>query len=192
MPRLILCLFGSLICCGAVNSIDSQQWDANAQLWGARTCYAEAAWSEADCTPILWVISKRFRRVEGRRYRDRGRHNALRPWRWLDMLREYAAVGNPHPRARLSPRQREIRAFPWGDLSEIPPHVTRFSPNAKVERFNENWAILRSHVEAWGRGEFPDPCPRADQWGGRMDAPGQTWKVIDCGETHNTFYDGPG
>lgn len=44
-------------------------------LWSARSCYAEALWSEADCSALLHVIRKR---------------SAKSGWPFLKMLRAYS------------------------------------------------------------------------------------------------------
>jgi hypothetical protein len=44
-------------------------------LWSARSCYAEATWSLADCTALLHVIRKRSERAN---------------WSFLKMLKQYS------------------------------------------------------------------------------------------------------
>jgi hypothetical protein len=44
-------------------------------LWSARSCYAEATWSFADCTALLHVIRKRSERTN---------------WSFLKMLKQYS------------------------------------------------------------------------------------------------------
>jgi hypothetical protein len=44
-------------------------------LWSARSCYAEATWSFADCTALLHVIRKRADRAN---------------WSFLKMLKQYS------------------------------------------------------------------------------------------------------
>lgn len=159
-------------------------------LWGRPG--ARQRWQEHDCAGILWVIVKRYRRVADRNYRDPV-SGGLRLWMWVDMLREYASVGQPKPGYKMSQKQYEIRAFPWGNLEALPGHVRRKSPKMPLERFNDQWANLRDLVVRWGAGEIADPCPKADHWGGRMDRGGTSWKVVKCTEkTSNTFLDGPG
>lgn len=193
MKRLCL-LAAFLMTCAAASPqpVPLYQWHDAARVWAARTCYAEARWSEHDCAGVLWVIVKRYRRVANRNYRD-PLFGGLRLWTWTDMLREYASVGQPKPRYRMSAKQSEIRALPWGNLSELPEHVRRKSPKMPLERFNTQWMNLRDLVVRWGAGEVPDPCPEADHWRGRMDRGGASWKVVKCSEqTSNTFLDGPG
>lgn len=190
VPFLAVLLLSSLA--SARSPIHHTEWTAEARLWAARVCYAEGAWSEPDCNGILWVITKRFGLVRGNRYRDPGTKE-IRTWRWLDMLREYAAVGDPRPSRikRMRARQKDIRAMPWGDLSEIPGHVMKSNKHAKLAMFNLHWAETREFVQRWADGEFSDPCPRANHWGGRGDSVYQRgWKTIKCGDTENTFYRG--
>ncbi len=192
-----LCMLAAVLAtCGAAavsgKPVAPSQWTDAARVWSARTCYAEARWSEHDCAGVLWVIVKRYQRVADRNYRDPFA-GTLRPWTWTDMLREYASVGQPKPRYRMSQKQHEIRAMPWGNLTELPDHVRRVSPKMPLERFNAQWFELRDLVTRWGAGEIPDPCPGADHWRGRMDRGGSSWKVVKCSEdTSNTFLDGPG
>ena len=46
-------------------------------VWSARACYAEAAWSTADCSALLHVIRKRATRFK---------------WPFLKMLKQYSVV----------------------------------------------------------------------------------------------------
>lgn len=160
------------------------QWGPTEQLWGARMCRAEAAFREADCVAALDTITNRWGLTGATMYRDPVTKR-LRPWRWLDMLREYASVATPHPHAKLTATQAVIRAYPWADIVAAPTWV------------NDKWRALRGLVLRWGRGEVGGTCP-AIHWGGlriaadrvRADRAVKTgrWRVVDCGDTANTFY----
>jgi hypothetical protein len=135
---------------------DASETTAEAQLWAARACYVESSWRAADCIAILWVARKRATRAQ-------------RPW--LDMLQDYSAVKANTPRAR------EARTFPWGDV----PHMSR--------SFNRQWLKLRKLVVEFAEGRHVDPCPRAQHWGGTMDlAQGRMVPARCAVATANTFY----
>lgn len=90
---------------------------------------------------------------------------------WLDLLSEYSAIHANNPRAK------EVRAFPWGDVT------------GKSKVWNKQWKRLRDLVVEFASGQQPDPCPRAQHWGGSMDAPHGRMVPARCSAvTVNTFY----
>ncbi len=100
---------------------------------------------------------------------QRRARNARRPW--LDLLLHYSAINANNPRAL------EVRAFPWSDLPE------------RSVSFNRNWRRLRDLVTEFAAGKLPNPCPRADHWGGAMDhARGRMVPAHCSTSTANTFY----
>lgn len=79
-------------------------------VWSARSCYAEATWSQADCAALLHVIAKR-----ANKYR----------WSFLKMLKAYSVknwVQSDHGkvartlRLGANPRQDERWNSNWFDL----------------------------------------------------------------------------
>ena len=70
---------GVLLCCAPVRAEEETESFPEATqatiLWSARSCYAEATWSETDCAALLHVIRKRAARFK---------------WPFLKMLRAYS------------------------------------------------------------------------------------------------------
>jgi hypothetical protein len=90
---------------------------------------------------------------------------------WLDVLHDYSALHVNKPRAL------EVREFPWGDIP------------GKSAAFNRRWQRLRELVVEVASGQRPDPCPRAEHWGGKMDHPRGRMVPARCSaSTANTFY----
>ena len=133
-----------------------QDAPANHLIWAARACYIEATFREADCVALLWVAKKRAERSERE---------------WLELLSAYSAVHANNPRAK------EVRAFPWGDVT------------GKSSVWNRQWKRLRELVVEVASGQHRDPCPRAQHWGGSMDSPHGRMVPARCSAvTVNTFY----
>lgn len=105
-------------------------------IWAARVCYLESTFRLDDCRAILHVARKRAAR-SGQQ--------------WLDALRAYSVLERSQ-----TPRAREVRALPWGDVED------------KGTRWNEQWAQLRDLVVSFAAGSVPDPTPGATQWGSRI------------------------
>jgi hypothetical protein len=90
---------------------------------------------------------------------------------WLDVLHDYSALHVNKPRAL------EVREFPWGDVP------------GKSAVFNRRWQRLRELVVEVASGQRPDPCPRAEHWGGKMDQPRGRMVPARCSaSTANTFF----
>ena len=171
---------------GAHGPLDQSESGRVAQLWAARVCRAEATWREVDCIAILDTITNRWRSIApGSTYRDPVTR-VRRPWRWLDMLREYSSVATPRRGLWLTQTQLTIRAYPWGDIAGKPPHI------------NRRWARLRQVVAMWFAGDRVQPWCEAIHWGGlrierdrlranRAVLEGR-WERIKCGDTVNTFF----
>ena len=132
-----------------------------AKTWAARACFAEASFRHDDCTEILWVVTRRSGASAGPS--------------WLGMLRRYCA-GMREGLRTPTPRQAEIRGYPWGDVP------------GKSVRFNRQWAELRQHVTEWAEGKHPSKC-KATHWGSPvLDKPKGGMVRVDCMGTANSFY----
>ncbi|HKU44272.1 MAG TPA: hypothetical protein VJR89_39200 [Polyangiales bacterium] len=74
-------------------------------LWSARSCYAEATWSHADCTALLHVIRKRAQRAN---------------WSFLKMLKAYSVSNWLHSAhgkraARLKLAHDKSQSAQWNE-----------------------------------------------------------------------------
>lgn len=95
-----------------------------------------------------------------------------RGWDWIGMLRRYSVLERSQ-----TPRAREVRSMPWGDVA------------GAGRGFNARWRAVRQLVEDFAAARVPDPCPRAQHWGGRGDSPKPGMVPAKCAaETENTFY----
>ena len=133
-------------CVQAQAPLPAAQWTPRARLATARACRGEADWLSyltGDCTAIAWVLSKRWH-AHGR---PRGRS-------YLELVRTYSS-----PLTGRSRRARTTQQLPWGPLT------------GRLAAVSRHWLRTLRLVEAWGRGDVPDPCPRAVHWGGRGDSP---------------------
>jgi hypothetical protein len=140
--------------------IPASEWTYDAHTWAARMCHAEAAFRLDDCTEMLWVVTRRW-------------DGSSRPW--LAVMRNYSVPMHVHPRS-MSPRKREIRSYPWGDVP------------GKSDRFNRRWMAQRMHVIQWAMGKHPSKYPDAVHWGGDMDTPSSALVALPNQGTANTFY----
>ena len=151
------CMAASAIAHASAGPLPEHEWTPTARTWAARVCFAEASWRYDDCSALLYVVTRRWEQAGGA---------------WLDMLKRYAAVGNPS-----TERQHRIALYPWGDVPGWP------------RAHNRRWAELRAYVVAWGAGKVPDPCPTAVHWGSPTDrAPTGTVLARCSVVTANVFY----
>lgn len=113
-----------------------------------------------------------------------------------DNARDHAAQLHVHQkRARWSGRTLVEQALEYANGCKA----------ARVDldraKFPEIWEATRERVEAFRRGELPDPCRgRATHWGGTVKGTEKdqeriaaclaagTCEVVDCGKTKNTFF----
>lgn len=128
-------------------------------LWSARSCYAEATFSEADCSALLHVIRKR---------------SAKFGWSFLKMLKAYSVKnwiqsghGQQANRLRLGVNTGKGFDKTW----------------------NESWRKLVMHVVDVINGRVQDPCPVADHWAALHYAPKSPMRRVQCeSPTANQFW----
>ena len=128
-------------------------------LWSARSCYAEATFSEADCAALLHVIRKRAAKFN---------------WPFLKMLKAYSVKnwitsghGKEANRLRLGVNSGKGLDASW----------------------NTNWRKLVMHVVDVLNGRVQDPCPVADHWAAAHYSPKSPMRRVRCEvPTSNQFW----
>jgi hypothetical protein len=157
--------------------IPEQAWDEEAKLVLAQAWVGEADWSAQDHIAIGWVLAKRWRVYNSV-------HEFEEQVSFADFIRLYSAALKGEEGSRTK-RQRFVQSLPWGDPTPD-EHGIYASP-----RYTRLWQQVRQRIEAWGEGQFADPCRAAMHWGGTMDRPYRNWRPVTCGQTRNIFYSVP-
>lgn len=142
-------LWGSTAKAQAVSELEDQ-WTDSAQLALAQCLVGEADWGRnTEYSAISHLLVRRWERrrssvsLEG-------------------FIRQYCAV---HRVSRPTPRQQWVRNLPLGPLEENPG----FPPTVTWTNFVTPWNKVLGFVAGFIRGEYRDPTPNADHWGGAMD-----------------------
>ena len=146
----------------------------------------EAGWGGiTEYSAISHVLLRRWARL----------HQATPSLTFAAFTRRYCAVHRvPHP----TPRQLWVRHLPWGELGEDPG----FPASVNWQNFVRPWHTVQVFVGKFSRGEYRDPTPTADHWGGAMDGTPIGGRLLDQavlsvdpdseGRTvhlHNLYYD---
>jgi len=144
--------------------IPHSQHTVSAKQTLAITVLAEddaCAWNRClrDWRAMSWVLAKRWRM----RVRTRKKET------FEDTAKLFSSVWKVS-----SKRARELRALRFGEPSR--------------GRWGSRWSMAQEFVNRWFEGRVPDPCPRALNWGGKMDTPQGSWEPIKCGDTRNIFW----
>lgn len=129
-----------------------QSWSIDDRLALAQCLVAETSLSApTEQAAVAHVLIKRWNQVKIQ--------NPVYPF--ADMVRSYCAVfkvKNP------TPRQRWIRALPYGWLTQTPPDATE-----PFEVYAGKWQELLNWVDLIGYGNVKDPIPEAMHWGNLQD-----------------------
>jgi len=177
-----------------------KEWTWETHLWLSRGLVGEAGWkSPDDHIAIANVLVRRWKLLT--------RNQPALNYSFIDLARTYmrgmTVNGGDH-----SARTKWVRQLPYSMPSTVPsmkaeldergwpgvkyrvkrPKDWPRGPGAPQWRdYISKWDAVLRLAQQWQEGSHPDKCPDAMNWGGRGDY-GHGWAVVDCGETHNTFY----
>lgn len=142
-------------------------------LWSARSCYAEATWSKADCSALLNVIRRR---------------SAKTGWSFLKMLKAYSVHNwkqSDHGRAALALKLNATNVV----KRCTGKGKTREACEAFNAAWNQQWRDLVMHVVDVLGSRAEDPCPAAEHWAARYyRVPYPVRRIACSAPVANAFY----
>lgn len=124
-----------------------------AKLALAQCLVSESGWGRiTEYSAISHLLARRWKRL----------HHSQPVLTFEAFTRQYCAV---HRVAHPTPRQQWVRRLPWGDLEQNPG----FPAAVAWQNYVRPWRTVLEFVEGFRNGEYRDPTPTADHWGGSMD-----------------------
>ncbi len=158
--------------------IPSRYWDEETKIWLARSCVGEIGFGftdrphEADeeCVAIAWVYAKRVKAIR---------------WPLQKVIRRYSAAVKPH----------SAHTRPWIlGLNRGSQEPAAWPKNLRWSVHKPLWKQKLRVLDRWANGEIADPLPKANHYGGKMDARMaeyiRKWKRVPTPEYYlNRFYD---
>lgn len=157
--------------------IPNDEWNDTTKLWLARSMIGEVGWLRpAEQSAIAWIYAVRA-------------HGSSR-YDFIGMVKQYSAA------VRTPGKQRNPWLFELG-FNRIRPQSW---PNGPLwTGLHDNaWIAALELADQWQRGEIPNPCPRANHFGGYVDrhrAEAMRWTRVKCTppsgskKFRNRFYD---
>jgi hypothetical protein len=181
MWRGLKIVASALFVSALVLPVSARSSDETDALWLARLCVHETTWagglpSVNDCGGIMQVVQNR---AGGRSF-----ERTLRA-----MTPRFSTGMSTRPWARAL--RAEMRQSPEGWPDTWPPFST----------FDERWRAVYHRSLAFVRGDLAPPCAGAPRnWLSRTHPADRAlawrnvevlrrWRVVDCGETRNEFYE---
>lgn len=114
--------------------------------------------------------------------------------RWLAIARHRGETFSDYVASTSSPLRRYTSAREQGfepEQAAVRAGLTRHQTYVVTDRLDES-SVVRSTLDAWARGEVPDPCDgKSFMWSAPSFRRASTAMQIDCGDTANNFYSLP-
>jgi len=154
--------------------VPEEEWTEETKLWLSRSVLGEVGWNRPrEWTAVAYVYARRAARSK--------RHT------FLQMIKAYSAAVGP---------QGKVRS-PW--LFELGFDKSKPKSWPLTARWNgvhdREWIRVLVWADYWQAGHLPDPCPRADHFGGSVDysrAKRAGFTRLYCrGMMRNHFYTAP-
>jgi len=151
--------------------ITEEEWTDESKVWLARSCVGEAGFhARGECLAIAWVYAERSS------YSDK--------FDFLGMVKRYSAAVQKSKNHRTWIRGLNLAADKPEDWPEGPDWEGVYKPA---------WQKLLSMVDEWANGEWDNPCPGANHFGGYHDTSRirrLRWRPVKCMvRTRNRFFD---
>lgn len=156
MKKMIQCavLMAAMLCAPSAKaqtvSNMQEQWTDSARLALAQCLVSESGWERiTEYSAISHLLVRRWERRRGSVSLE-------------GFIKQYCAVHRvPHP----SPRQQWVLRLPMGTLTENPG----FPSTVTWTNYVRPWNDAQLFVTKFMQGEYADPTPQAQHWGGAMD-----------------------
>jgi hypothetical protein len=152
--------------------ISDREWTGDVKVWIARAMVSEAGWDETlDHVAVAFVLLRRWRLAQ----------KQFPGYSMVSVVRKYCAGFRD---MALTKRQKWIK-----NMTLDGRRPAGWPDDIFWRDYRDRWIAVLNLVEAWRRGEHPDPCSgKAMYWGGPMDRPSKRMIRMDCGNTKNRFY----
>lgn len=157
--------------------VPDDEWTADTKLWLARSLVGEVGWRRlGEYGAVAWVYATRAKLSPNHTF--------------TEMVKTYSAA------IKLSGKRRN----PWlFELDETGVRPKSWPVNEQGVGplwrglHDKAWFEALDFVDDWRAGKVPNPCPRANHFGGAIDAHRavqQRWVQVKCSvPTRNRFYD---
>lgn len=141
----------------------------------AQCLLAEAGWnSPRDYAAILFTLQYRINNIPAWRGRRLG-----------EIAKQYC-VALRHSNTRNA-RHLWIREMTWAKMNRAPES---FPSSLNFSRYSRQWDMIREFVVQFKAGLVENPCDSIpEQWGSQQDPHPAHWRRMNCGNTHNVYYD---
>ena len=151
--------------------IAEEEWTDQSKVWLARSCVGESGFhARGECLAISWVYAERS--------------SYSKKFDFLGMVKRYSAAVQRSKNHRTWIRGLNLKAERPRDWPEGPDWTGVYRPA---------WIKLLDILDEWAEGQWENPCPGANHYGGSFDvvrARQQRWLPVKCFiRTRNRFFD---
>jgi len=156
---------------GVNKPIPAKQWTEKAKVWTARSCVGEAGFDAVEeCMAIAWVYATRA-------------NDTSRTYLWI--VKRYSSAIKRH----------DEHDRPWiFELNADGEKPENWPPVLSWKRHRPMWSEILEGLDAWAKGDVPNPVPGANHYGSVVDARRalyvRKWTKLEApGHFRNWFFD---